>query len=114
MFKLSALTQRERTIAVELPNEMGPLTVTYRPWGAENERRWAEIAADPERGTTEKRAAELAQILTGWDVTEDGKPTVPTYDLLAQLDVAILRALFTACAEDMSPPRGASVTSAAG
>lgn len=109
-FDLAGLKSRERPIVVR-PNWApdDPINATYRPRTLTSELfdDLVEQAADPKM---KPLADLLSKILVNWDVTNEGKPTKPSAEMLMQLDPTLLQAFSREILDDMrgNPMPGAS------
>jgi len=99
---ITDLTARRRTIDVQLPVELGVMTVTYRPYNAAIEKKWLETSV-LDIGRVEKLAIQLADILLSWDVENNGQTVPPNKETLVQFDAQVLNAIFNAIIADMTP-----------
>jgi len=94
------------------------LTITYRPdaWAPvkiAERARLRQLEADERNGsenayqslsrTLDDNASDLAEILTSWDMGENGEPLPPTKENLMTFANALLQHILTAIGEDMAP-----------
>lgn len=109
---IRSLSARSREISVEYAGEI--IRVTYAPakvtpaW----ERGFQEALKDEWR--TRALVDALAEILVGWDLTEEGAPLPVTRESLARLPLDLLGAIFSAIMEDLRPNPTSAGPSAAG
>lgn len=107
---LRTLSNRSRTVTVTLPDELGTVTLTYRPPTAESTAsladRLMESKADVIARPIDKLARDLADVIESWDVTgDDGLPIRPSYEVLKQIDITILNPISAAIIEHIYPPK---------
>lgn len=112
--KITSLQNRIRTISVELPDELGTLQVTYRAVNGPVQDKLGETAKEYQGGNQVDRvAADLAQLVTGWDAVDDSGPVAPSFEVLRTFDIAILGAISAAITEAQFPPKKAGSPSGA-
>jgi len=107
--RLSALG-RQRPITVVYDDT--PIEITIRPQAIND--YWLERLEALEARDREGVAGLLAEVLVGWDVTDDeGQPVRPTAEVLRTLPIDFLTELIYAVMEAMRPKGRTSATSAA-
>ena len=105
---LRVLSNRSRTVTVTLPDELGTITIVYRPPTAESTASLADRMAEPNiiARPIDKLARDLADIIESWDVTgDDGNPIRPSYEVLRAIDITILNPISAAIIEHIYPPK---------
>lgn len=102
--RLSELTSDERTIAVEIGEEL--LTVTYRPGGYTPEVEDAMRSQNEKNRPGNGLAAALSRLVMEWDLTEDnGEAVEISLERLRKLPVEFLTRVTNAITTDMRPRR---------
>lgn len=96
--ELSDLIRDERNLAVNVGDEI--LNVTYRPSGFTAAAEEKYLDAIERRRVNMAFVEALCEILTSWDLVQDGEPVSITLESLKMLPAKLLSDIFMAIVED--------------
>ena len=102
--KLSDLTKATKTIPVPVPD--GEVSITYKTsfYTPKVEAMVASMTAD--NAPLAANVKILADALVSWDITDDDGKIIPiTQDIIGELGMHFIIAIFTAIAEDSTPKK---------
>ena len=105
--RLSDLAAKTRTVTVDF--EGTPIEVTYLPgrMTMATQQRLQKSTELPAGKANRELATILAELVAGWDVTDDnGAPLPVTEELVRQLPLRFVTALTTELFEDINPNEG--------
>jgi hypothetical protein len=111
--QLSALTADRRTINVAFGEES--LTLTYRPSSVNAVQEARELEERAAGKHLLAQARSLAEIIVGWDATDDdGQPVAPTVELISTFGLDTVSKLTRAVLDDLLPNRVTAAASPSG
>lgn len=98
-FDLEIVEQETRKVEVKYGEQT--LEAYYRP-GVITSAWLTRMQAMEKEDDLESGAKAAADLLDGWNMTRNGKPVEPSFDVMRVLPVDLLSAIFDACVKDSS------------